>query len=275
MNKIVSHERLNRDVVRMELENPPIAAKRRAGQFVVIRIDETGERIPLTLVDSDPGRGTITLVVQAVGATTRQLFQMSAGDSLLDVAGPLGHPAPIENYGTVIAVAGGVGAAEALPVIRALREAGNTVITIVGARSGELLILTEELRGASDELHICTDDGSLGKPGQVTSLLNWMINDGRIPDLVYAIGPVPMMRAVAEQTRPYGIRTLVSLNPLMVDGTGMCGCCRVTVGDQVRFACVDGPDFDAHQVDFDELVSRQRAYLTQEAEARKRAGDAR
>ncbi len=223
-------------------------------------------------MDSDPGAGSIVLAVQAAGAGTGELAALKAGDGILDLVGPLGRPTPVAKVGAVTVIGGGVGAAEALPVIRAWREAGNRVTAIIGARTAGMLIFLDELRAAADELHICTEDGTLGKTGLVTYLLNWLINDGRIPDLVYAIGPVPMMKAVADQTRPYGIKTLVSLNPLMVDGTGMCGCCRVTVGEKTKFACVDGPDFDAHQVDFDELKARLGTYRTEETRAREQAG---
>ncbi|HOO77280.1 MAG TPA: sulfide/dihydroorotate dehydrogenase-like FAD/NAD-binding protein [bacterium] len=267
MNRIVGKLPLADGVTLFRIEAPEIARRRRAGQFVILRLDAEGERIPLTLVDSDPEAGSITLVVQAVGATTKRLAALREGEEIRDLAGPLGHPTPVRELGTVAVVAGGVGAAEALPVIKAWRGAGNRVPAIVGARSADLLILTEELRTAADELHLCTEDGSLGKRGLVTDLLRTMINDGAVPDLAYAIGPVPMMKAVADLTRPYGIPTLASLNPIMVDGTGMCGCCRVTVGGTVKFACVDGPDFDAHQVDFGELRQRQGAYREEEREA--------
>jgi len=268
MNRILRKETLAEGVVLLEISAPRIAGKRRAGQFVIIRLDEKGERIPLTLVDSNPEAGSITLVVQVAGATTLRLAEKEEGDTVLDLIGPLGHPTPVEKIGTVAVIAGGVGAAEALPVIRAWKSAENQVITIVGARTRNLLILLDELRDASDELHICTDDGSFATAGLVTWLLNRLINNGRIPNLVYAIGPVPMMRAVSQQTRPYGIKTMVSLNPLMVDGTGMCGCCRVSIDGETKFACVEGPDFDAHQVDFEELMARQATYREQEKLAR-------
>jgi len=264
MYKVVLFRRLTAEAFLLEVEAPRIARKRKAGQFVVVRVDETGERIPLTLVDSDPSRGTITLVIQEVGTTTAKLRKLREGDAILDVIGPLGHPTEVKKCGLAVFLAGGIGAAEALPVVRAFKEEGTEVIAIIGARSQGLLILEDEMRRASDELYVTTDDGSYGQSGLVTDVLRKLINDGRVPDLVYAIGPVVMMKAVADMTRPYGIRTLVSLNPLMVDGTGMCGCCRVTVGKETKFACVDGPDFDAHEVDFEELVQRQRIYVEQE-----------
>ena len=268
MFRVTHTQRLNPQAVLLKVEAPAIARKRRAGQFVIVRPDEKGERIPLTIVDSDPAKGTITLAVQEVGTTTIKLGRLKAGDSVRDVIGPLGRATEATAVGRVVCLAGGIGAAEALPVVKALRGAGNRVAAIVGARTHDLLILEDELRRASDEIYITTDDGSYGKHGRVTDVLLEMINDGQVPDLVYAIGPVPMMRAAAELTRPYGIRTIVSLNPLMVDGTGMCGCCRVTAGGETKFACVDGPEFDGHQVDFDELVRRQNAYLDQERRSR-------
>jgi ferredoxin--NADP+ reductase len=264
MFRVVYSQRLHPQAVLLKLAAPEIARRRRAGQFVVVRPDEKGERIPLTIVDSDPEEGTITLAVQEVGTTTRKLGRLKKGDFVRDVIGPLGHPTAAVQVGEAVCLAGGIGAAEALPVVKALRAAGNRVTAIVGARTQDLLILEDELRRAADRLTITTDDGSYGKHGRVTDALLEMINDGRLPDLVYAIGPVPMMRAVADLTRPYAIKTIVSLNPLMVDGTGMCGCCRVTVGGKTRFACVDGPEFDGHEVDFDELARRQNAYLEDE-----------
>ena len=270
MYKIVEKQRLAPEVFLLRVTAPRIARKRKAGQFVIVRVDEEGERIPLTIVDSDREAGTITLVVQEVGTTTGKLRRVPEGESILDVTGPLGHPTPVGKLGRVVCLAGGVGAAELLPVIRAFRKAGSRVIAIVGARSRDFLVLEEEIRQAADELHVTTDDGSYGYHGLVTGRLLTLINDGLMPDLVYAIGPVPMMKAVADLTRPYGIPTRVSLNPLMVDGTGMCGCCRVTVGGETRFACVDGPEFDAHRVDFAELSSRVKVYREEEGESLKR-----
>ena len=264
MYRIVEQERLTPEAVRLRIEAPRIARRRQAGQFVVIRVDEKGERIPLTIVGSDPEAGTITLVVQEVGTSTRKLGRLRAGEAILDLTGPLGRPTEVKKWGRVACLAGGIGTAEVLPVVEAVRAAGNTTLAIVGARTRDLLILEEETRAAADGLYITTDDGSYGRHGVVTDVLLDLINDGAVPDRVYAIGPVPMMKAVADLTRPYGIPTEISLNALMVDGTGMCGCCRVTVGGETKFTCVDGPDFDAHQVDFDELVQRQKIYLGQE-----------
>jgi ferredoxin--NADP+ reductase len=243
------------------MEAPFIARKRKPGNFVMLRLHNTGERIPLTIADSDPARGTITIIVQAVGKTTKELCAMNAGDSILDVVGPLGNPTPIENHGAVACVGGGVGTAELYPIARALKEAGNAVHTIIGARTHELVILEREMREFSDGLYITTDDGSYARKGFVTDQLKDLLDGPSAIKAVYAIGPLPMMKAVSNLTRPYGVPTLVSLNTIMVDGTGMCGGCRVTVGGQMRFACVDGPEFDGHQVDFDELMMRNRTYV--------------
>jgi NAD(P)H-flavin reductase len=270
MYRIVESRRLTPEAVLLRVEAPRIARRRKAGQFVVLRVDERGERIPLTIVGSDPEAGTVTLVVQEVGTTTRKLGRLKAGDSILDLTGPLGHPTEAQKWGKVACLAGGIGVAEVLPVVEAVRAAGNTTLAVIGTRTRDLLILEREMRSAADELYITTDDGSYGRPGLVTDVLLSLINDGSVPDRVYAIGPVPMMKAVADLTRPYGIPTVVSLNALMVDGTGMCGCCRVTVGGETKFTCVDGPDFDGHRVDFGELVQRQKIYLPQEKQSAER-----
>jgi ferredoxin--NADP+ reductase len=264
MYRITERKQLTPESVFLRVEAPRIARRRRAGQFVILRIDETGERFPLTIVDSDPETGTITLVAQEVGTSTKKLGRLKEGDSILDVTGPLGHPTEAENWGRVACLAGGIGVAEVLPVVKEIRAAGNFTQAIIGARNQDLVILEDELRDAASELYITTDDGSYGRHGLVTEVLRDLINDGGIPDRVYAIGPLPMMRAVADLTRPYDIPTIVSLNALMVDGTGMCGSCRVTVGGETKFTCVDGPDFDAHQVDFEELGKRQKIYIPQE-----------
>ncbi|HDK46197.1 MAG TPA: sulfide/dihydroorotate dehydrogenase-like FAD/NAD-binding protein, partial [Actinobacteria bacterium] len=227
----------------------------------IIRLDEYGERIPLTISDADVTEGWISLIVQAVGKTTMALNLLEAGDSITDVAGPLGVPAHIENFGTAVSIGGGVGTAIAYPTAVALKEAGNHVISIIGGRSREYVILEKELREACDEVYPTTDDGSYGFHGFVTEKLQELIDTGRRIDHVLAIGPIPMMKAVANVTRPYGIKTVVSLNPIMVDGTGMCGGCRVGVGGETKFACVDGPEFDAHEVDFELLTLRNRTYL--------------
>ena len=273
MYRILEADRLARTLGRFVIEAPLVARKRRAGQFVIVRVEEPGERIPLTIVDADPARGTITLVVQAVGKTTKLLLTKRAGDGLADVLGPLGNPTPIHRYGEVACVAGGVGAAELLPIALALEAAGNQVHSILGARTRELVVLEREMRGCSHSLLITTDDGSHGRRGVVTDALRDLL-EARPIGAVYAIGPLPMMKGVAEVTRARGLPTYVSLNAIMLDGTGMCGGCRVTVGGVMKFACVDGPEFDGHRVDFDELMRRNRSYLDVERLADERFGEA-
>ncbi|MDP1995315.1 MAG: sulfide/dihydroorotate dehydrogenase-like FAD/NAD-binding protein [Ignavibacteria bacterium] len=264
MNKIISAEFLAADIKRFVIEAPKIAAKRKAGQFVIVRIDEKGERIPLTIADSNKDQGTITIIVQGIGKTTKEINSHKTGDYFLDVVGPLGKPSHIENFGTAVSIGGGVGTAIAFPTAVALKEAGNHTIVINGARNKDLVILEEELKNVSDELDITTDDGSYGYHGFVTQKLQELIDSGRKIDFVLAIGPIPMMKAVANTTRPYGIKTVVSLNPVMVDGTGMCGGCRATVDNKTVFVCVDGPEFDAHLVDFELLTKRNRTYYQSE-----------
>ncbi len=260
MYTIAKKEELSPGVKLFVVQAPLIARKCRPGQFVILRIDEDGERIPLTIADFDRDAGTITLIFQEVGHSTRQLGTLAAGDSLLDLAGPLGKPTHIEKFGTVVCVGGGIGVAPVYPIARAFKEAGNKVVSIIGARNADLLIMEKEMAAVSDVFHITTDDGSKGRKGLVIHPLQEMIDAGEKIDLVMAIGPVIMMRSVANVTKPYNIPTVVSLNPIMVDGTGMCGGCRVSVGGKNQFACVDGPEFDAHQVDFDGLMVRQRMY---------------
>jgi ferredoxin--NADP+ reductase len=250
-------------IVRLTIQAPDIAAKARAGQFVVLMVREEGERIPLTIVQADPGKGTIVLIAQEAGLTTKLLAGTKAGDSLHSIVGPLGHPTDIKKYGKVILVGGGVGIAEIYPVARALKNAGNHVISIIGSRTKELLILERELKEASSECIIMSDDGSYGRKGFVTQALKELLEKSTY-DLVYAVGPIPMMRAVSAVTKPFGVPTLVSLNAIMVDGTGMCGCCRVTVAGKVKFSCVDGPEFDAGQVDWQELLNRNSIYTEKE-----------
>ncbi len=254
------------DVKLFRIHAPRVARKRLAGQFVILRVHERGERIPITIADSDPERGDITIVVQGIGKTTKLLNSLGEGDAVLDVVGPLGRPSEIERFGTVCVIGGGVGAAIAYPTAVALKKAGNRVISILGGRTRAFVVLEDELRAASDALHVTTDDGSYGEKGLVTDRLKALLDGGERIDYVLAIGPIPMMRAVAETTRPFGIKTVVSLNSVMVDGTGMCGGCRVTVGGKSQFACVDGPEFDAHDVDFKNLANRNAMY--REAEAR-------
>jgi len=266
MFPIVEARFLSPDVKLFRIEAPRVARKRLAGQFVIVRIHEEGERIPLTIADSSIEDGTVTLIVQGVGKTTKLMNRLSAGDALLDLAGPLGKPTEIERFGTVAVVGGGVGTAIAYPIAVALEQAGNRVISILGARTSNLLILEDELSAVSDLLIVATDDGSRGFRGFVTQALAERIAAEPI-DRVYAIGPIPMMKAVAEVTRPLLIPTIVSLNPIMVDGTGMCGGCRVLVGGESKFACVDGPEFDAHEVDFVVLQQRNAAYRKEEKES--------
>ena len=251
----------------IEIEAPEIAAKAQAGQFVILRIDETGERFPLTLVDWDRRKGTITLIFLEVGVSTEKLGLLQEQDTIMDIVGPLGKASKIKKYDLVCVIGGGVGTASAYPIARALKEVGSRVISIVGAKTANMLILEEEMNRVSDELHISTDDGTKGQKGFVSDVLKELIVKGYDFNVVYAIGPTVMMRAVAETTRPFNIKTIVSLNPVMVDGMGMCGACRVTVGGSTRFACVDGPEFDAHQVDFGELLKRQMAYTSEEKTA--------
>jgi len=253
------------DIKRFVVEAPRIARKRQAGQFVIVRVHAKGERIPLTIADGDASRGTITLIVQGIGKTTKLMNLLEPGDALLDLVGPLGKPSEIQRFGTTVVIGGGVGAAIAYPTAKALHEAGNHVISILGGRNKDLVILEQEIRAISDEVFITTDDGSSGRKGLVIDPLKEMIAEGRLPDLVLAIGPVRMMQAVAEVTRPHGIHTVVSLNSLMVDGTGMCGGCRIVTHTGAKFACVDGPEFDAHNVDFEILAQRNRMYADREA----------
>ncbi len=267
MAKILKKERLTPDLVRMILEAPEIARERQAGQFIVLRINEQGERIPLTIADADEKAGTVTIIFQEVGKSTKLLGTLGEGDDILDLAGPLGKPTHIEKFGTVVCVGGGVGVAPMYPITEALKQAGNKVITIIGSRTKDLLILEDEMRAVSDRLMVMTDDGSYGTKGFVTQALEELIKSGEKIDIVVAIGPVVMMRAVSEVTRPYKIPTVVSLNSIMVDATGMCGGCRVSVGGKSKFACVEGPEFDGHQVDFKELMMRQKTYMKQEHES--------
>jgi len=270
MFRIIQTRQLAPTITLFEIEAPFVARKRKPGNFIMIRVDEHGERIPLTIADSDPARGTITIIVQAVGKTTKQLCALKAGEAIRDVVGPLGTPTPIQHHGTVVCVGGGVGTAELFPIARALKDAGNTVLSIVGARSHDLIILEEEMRQLSDRLFLTTDDGSYGRKGFVTDQLKDILDAGDGVHAVFAIGPLPMMKAVSVLTRSYNVHTLVSLNTIMVDGTGMCGGCRVTVNGAMKFACVDGPEFDGHAVDFDELMMRNRTYVDLERMADER-----
>lgn len=265
MFRIVSKEELAKGTVyRMKIEAPLIAKKARPGQFVIIRVNETGERIPLTMAQSDPEGGTIDIVFQVVGKTTKLLSTKNVGEEIVDVVGPLGRPTHIEKVGNVICVGGGTGIAVLYPITRALKDAGNYVISIIGARTKDLLIFEDEMKRVSDELYVTTDDGTYGEKGFVTQVLKRLLDERKDISLVVGIGPVPMMKFLSNITREYGVRTIVSLNSIMVDGTGMCGACRVSVGGKTMFTCVDGPEFDGHQVDFDELQKRLCAYLEEE-----------
>lgn len=266
MYKIVSKKHFSENVVELIVEAPLIAKSRRPGHFVIVRVDEKGERIPLTIADSDVEKGTITLVIQQIGVSTHKICALEAGDMLQDVVGPLGKATHIDRFGTVVCACGGVGAAPMLPIARALKAAGNKVVTVLAARTKELIILEDELRACSDELIIMTDDGSYGEKGLVTNGVESVILREQV-DRCITIGPAIMMKFVALTTKKYNVYTEASLNTIMVDGTGMCGACRVTVGGQTKFVCVDGPEFDAHQVDFDEMLMRCAAYRDDERQA--------
>lgn len=264
MAKILEKQLLAPNVYRFLIESPLIARKRKAGQFIILRLFEGGERVPMSIADADPEKGTLTIVVQEVGKTTAQMVRMKIGDDILDIVGPLGKPTHIENFGTAVCIGGGIGIAPIHPIAQALKAAGNYVISILGGRSKEFVIMENEMRTASSEVIICTDDGSYGEKGLVTQLLQKLIDSGRKIDYVIAIGPAIMMKFVSELTRKYGIMTYVSLNSIMVDGTGMCGCCRVSYDGKTKFVCVDGPELNGHLIDFDELMKRQAIYKLQE-----------
>jgi len=277
MFRITNKEDLAKDIAKIIVEARQIAKKAKPGQFVVVIVNELGERIPLTLADWDKNKGTITLIFQKVGFTTQKLGGMKVGDSIEHILGPLGHPTEVKNIGEVICIGGGVGIAEVYPVSRAFKEAGNRVIGILGARTKELIILEKEMKSICDELFVSTDDGSYAKKGLVTDTLKELLEviekstHTKYPNLVYCIGPVPMMKAVADLTRDYQIKTIASLNPIMVDATGMCGSCRCTVDGKTVFGCVDGPDFDAHKIDFEELKLRLQLFKEQEGMLKKHA----
>ena len=269
MYKILEARNVGLKIKQFVIMAPRIARKHQPGQFVILRIHDKGERIPLTIKSSDPKAGTVTIVVQAVGKTTSLLNCLETGDSILDIVGPLGHPSEIENYGTAVILAGSVGTAMALPTAYALKQAGNHVVFIEGSRNKEMVVFEDEVRSSSSEAYVMTDDGSYGEQGLVTKKLDELIAAGRKIDFVLAVGPVPMMRAVARITTPLGIKTMVSLNSIMVDGTGMCGGCRVLLGDKSQFACVDGPEFDASRVNFEVLMQRNAMYRDKECAALK------
>ena len=267
MYTIVKKRPLNEFVTWMEVEAPLIARKVRAGQFIILRVNETGERIPLTVADHDEVKGTITIIYQKVGKTTLLLDTLEEGEAILDVVGPLGKATEIEHYQKVAVIGGGVGCAIAYPEAKAFHQMGISVDMIAGFRNKDIIMLEEELKAASDRLFVMTDDGSNGNKGFVTTKLEELLEAGETYDLVVAIGPLPMMRAVAQVTRERGIKTLVSMNPIMIDGTGMCGGCRLTVGGETKFACVDGPEFDAHEVDWDEAMKRLTPFKEEEQHA--------
>ncbi len=270
MNKILSKEQLSETVFSMWVEAPLIAKERKAGQFIILQLDEDfGERIPLTIADANPSEGWIRLIFQAVGNTTQELSELNVGDEIAALVGPLGTPTHIENFGTVVCVGGGIGVAPLHPIAQALKAAGNKVIIIMGARNQELMILEDEMRAIADELIVCTDDGSYGRKCLVTEPLKELCEQEPKPDMAVAIGPPVMMKFCAETTRPYEVPTQVSLNTIMIDGTGMCGGCRVSVGNETKFVCVDGPEFDGHLVDFDNMINRLGSYKKQETKAHK------
>jgi len=266
MFKILKKEEWSPSVFAMEIEAPRVAKKAKAGQFIVLRVDEEGERIPLTIADFNRETGAVLIVFQVIGASTMKLAALNVGDSIVDFVGPLGQPSEIEKFGTVVVVGGGIGVAPTYPIARAMKEAGNKVIAIMGAKTKDILIMEEEMKAVTDEVVVTTDDGSYGMKGFVTNAVQALVDRGEKIDQITAIGPVIMMKSVADATRDLGIRTIVSLNPIMVDGTGMCGGCRVQVGDETKFACVDGPEFDGHLVDFKGLMSRQRMYRDLESQ---------
>ncbi len=267
MYQIIQKKRLNESVTLMKIHAPYVARKARAGQFIIFRVDEMGERIPLTIADYDREEGSVTIIFQEVGYSTKLLGSREAGEFIADFVGPLGNASEFDGVKRAIVVGGGVGCAIAYPQAKALHAMGAQVVTVAGFRSKDIVILEEEMRAASSALHLATDDGSYGRKGFVTQILSELLEQDAGYDLVVAIGPVPMMQAVCDVTKPYGIHTVVSLNPIMIDGTGMCGGCRVTVGGKLKYACVDGPDFDGHQVDFAELSKRNRTYQPLERES--------
>lgn len=264
MFEILEKSVLAEGIKSFEIAAPEIAAKSQPGQFIILRIDEKGERIPLTIANYDRGRGSLTLIVQEIGRSTIEMGRMEKGDKILDLVGPLGKASEIKKYGRVICIGGGVGIAPVYPITKALKAKGNEVISIIGARNSNQLILAKEMEAVSDHIHITSDDGTIGKKGFVTDILTKMLADEVKFDLIVAIGSLPMMQAVAEISRPYGIKTIVSMNPIMVDGTGMCGACRVAVGNETKFACVDGPEFDGHQVNWQ--IARNRSQMFKEEE---------
>jgi NAD(P)H-flavin reductase len=270
MNTIRKREELGPNVIRYVVDAPLVATHRKPGQFVIIRVTDHGERIPLTIADANPEMGTISLIVQSVGKTTREMAMLRPGNAIHDIVGPLGRPAHIQRFGTVLCVGGGIGTAPLYPIAKGMKEAGNHVITILGARTHDLLILEDDMRNVSDELIVTTDDGSYGTKGLVTDAIRSLVGDGTHIDQAVVIGPPLMMKFTSLLTKELGIPTMASLNPIMIDGTGMCGGCRVTVGGEMKFTCVDGPEFDAHEVDWDSMIRRLGTYRTAEQVAAER-----
>jgi ferredoxin--NADP+ reductase len=266
MYEIIEKKVLSDTVKLLKVKAPLVAQKAQPGQFIILRIDEKGERIPLTIADSDPKQGTVTIIFLEVGKTTKQLGRLNVGDSIENFAGPLGMPSEVKKYGTVVCVGGGVGIAPLYPIVKALKQAGNHVISILGAKTADLLLLEKEIKAYSDEFYIATDDGSKGNKGFVSDVLLQIIEKQPV-DMVMAIGPIIMMKVVSNLTKKYHIKTLVSLNPIMVDGTGMCGGCRVSIDGKIKFACVDGPEFDGHKVDYENLMLRNRRFVHAERDA--------
>lgn len=265
MIPIVAKRQLSASVFEFHFLAPAIARKRKAGQFVMLRVREQGERFPLTIVGSDPQAGTVRLIIQVAGRSTTELSRLNVGDSIIDLVGPLGHPTPLDPAGTSVCVGGGIGVACIYPIAEASKAAGSRLISIIGARTAELLLMEDDLQKLSDSFYVTTDDGSKGEKGFVSDVLKRLLETDKSIKIVYAVGPARMMQVTANTTRPFGVRTIVSLNPIMVDATGMCGGCRISLNGEIKFACVDGPDFDAHGVDFEELIQRQATYREQEA----------
>jgi ferredoxin--NADP+ reductase len=274
MYEIVKAEKLTPDVIKLEISAPHIAKKARAGMFIMVTPDEHGERIPLTMADFSPEKGTVTIAALEVGKTTKKLGKMKAGDKVFSLVGPLGLPTHLQDYGSVVSIGGGIGLALMYPVVRAFKQAGNHTINIIGARNEKLLMYEKEIQAVSDEFYVCTDDGSKGHHGFVSDILKKFIAENKKVDLVYAVGPIIMMKVIANITKPHNIHTVVSLNPIMVDGTGMCGSCRVIIDGQTKFGCVDGPEFDGHKVDFENLTARNKRYIPEEQISLKRFQEA-
>jgi ferredoxin--NADP+ reductase len=274
MYEVVKSEKLTPDVIKLEISAPHIAKKAKAGQFIMVTPDEHGERIPLTMADFSPQKGTITIAALEVGKTTKQLGKLKAGDKVFSLVGPLGLPTELHKFGNVVAIGGGIGLALMYPVVRALKEAGNHTTNIIGARNEKLLMYESEIKSVSDEFFVCTDDGSKGHHGFVSDILKKLIAENKKIDMVYAVGPIIMMKVIASITKPHNIHTIVSLNPIMVDGTGMCGSCRVIIDGKTKFGCVDGPEFDGHKVDFENLTARNKRYIPEEQISLKRFQEA-